>query len=127
MFIKKGVSMTLKECYIALSGNFDEALSRLMNERLMEKFLQKFLLDPSFSEIKDAFEIKDGEKAFRGAHTLKGVSANLAFTKLSASSSLLTETLRNTNGAIPEEAYPLYQEVEKDYKKVIDTISSYFA
>ena len=119
--------MTLKECYTALCGNYDEALSRLMNERLMERFLQKFLSDPSFNEIKDAFEIKDGEKAFRGAHTLKGVSANLAFTKLSASSSLLTETLRNTNGAIPEEAYPLYQEVEKDYKLVIDTISSYYA
>lgn len=127
MFIKKGVSMTLKECYIALSGNFDEALSRLMNERLMEKFLQKFLLDPSFSEIKDAFEIKDGEKAFRGAHTLKGVSANLAFTKLSTSSSLLTEALRNTNGVIPEEANELYKSVEEDYNLAINTISSYFA
>ena len=127
MFIKKGVSMTQKECYIALSGNFDEALSRLMNERLMEKFLQKFLLDPSFSEIKDAFEIKDGEKAFRGAHTLKGVSANLAFTKLSTSSSLLTEALRNTNGVIPEEANELYKSVEEDYNLAINTISSYFA
>ena len=119
--------MTLKECYIALSGNFDEALSRLMNERLMEKFLQKFLLDPSFSEIKDAFEIKDGEKAFRGAHTLKGVSANLAFTILSTSSSLLTEALRNTNGVIPEEANELYKSVEEDYNLAINTISSYFA
>ena len=119
--------MTLKECYIALSGNFDEALSRLMNERLMEKFLQKFLLDLSFSEIKDAFEIKDGEKAFRGAHTLKGVSANLAFTKLSTSSSLLTEALRNTNGVIPEEANELYKSVEEDYNLAINTISSYFA
>ena len=94
--------MTLKECYTALCGNYDEALSRLMNERLMERFLQKFLSDPSFNEIKDAFESKDGEKAFRGAHTLKGVSANLAFTKLSTSSSLLTEALRNTHGVIPE-------------------------
>ena len=52
--------MTLKECYTALCGNYDEALSRLMNERLMERFLQKFLSDPSFNEIKDAFESKDG-------------------------------------------------------------------
>ena len=48
--------MTLKECYATLCGNYDEALSRLMNERLMERFLQKFLSDPSFNEIKDAIE-----------------------------------------------------------------------
>ena len=119
--------MTLKECYTALCGNYDEALSRLMNERLMERFLQKFLSDPSFNEIKDAFESKDGEKAFIGAHTLKGVSANLAFTKLSTSSSLLTEALRNTNGVIPEEANELYKSVEEDYNLAINTISSYFA
>ena len=119
--------MTLKECYTALCGNYDEALSRLMNERLMERFLEKFLSDPSFNEIKDAFESKDGEKAFRGAHTLKGVSANLAFTKLSTSSSLLTESLRNTNGVIPDEAYGLYKSVEEDYNLIINTISSYFA
>ena len=119
--------MTLKECYTALCGNYDEALSRLMNERLMERFLQKFLSDPSFNEIKDAIENKDGDKAFRGAHTLKGVSANLAFTKLSTSSSLLTESLRNTNGVIPDEAYGLYKSVEEDYNLVINTISSYFA
>ena len=93
----------------------------------MERFLQKFLSDPSFNEIKDAIENKDGEKAFRGAHTLKGVSANLAFTKLSTSSSLLTESLRNTNGVIPDEAYGLYKSVEEDYNLVINTISSYFA
>ena len=52
--------MTLKECYATLCGNYDEALSRLMNERLMERFLQKFLSDPSFNEIKDAIENKDG-------------------------------------------------------------------
>ena len=57
---QKGMTMTLKECYTALCGNYDEALSRLMNERLMERFLQKFLSDPSFKEIKDAFDNKDG-------------------------------------------------------------------
>ena len=119
--------MTLKECYATLCGNYDEALSRLMNERLMERFIQKFLSDPSFKEIKDAFDNKDGEKAFRGAHTLKGVSANLAFTKLSTSSSLLTEALRNTHGVIPEEANELYKSVEEDYNLAINTIASYFA
>ena len=119
--------MTLRECYAQMGGEYNEAVSRLMNDKLIEKFIQKFLLDPSFSEIKDAFEIKDGEKAFRGAHTLKGVSANLAFTKLSTSSSLLTEALRNTNGVIPEEANELYKSVEEDYNLAINTISSYFA
>ena len=121
------MTMTLKECYTALCGNYDEALSRLMNERLMERFLQKFLSDPSFKEIKDAFDNKDGEKAFRGAHTLKGVSANLAFTKLSTSSSLLTEALRISNGVLPVEANELYKCVDEGYNLVFYIFCSYFA
>ncbi|MGN1189849.1 MAG: Hpt domain-containing protein [Candidatus Ornithospirochaeta sp.] len=119
--------MLLKDCYTQMGGNYDEAIKRLMNEKLMERFLQKFLADPSFNELKEAMTLKDGERAFRGAHTLKGVSANLALTQLCYSSSLLTETLRNSNGAIPESACLLLNTVERDYNLVINTIKAYFA
>lgn len=118
--------MTMSECYSLMRGDYSEALTRLMNEKLMERFLQKFLLDPSFGELKEAMANKDGEKAFRASHTLKGVSANLSLKKLYDSSSLLTETLRNSNGMIPEESYALFDTVSDDYNTVINTIKSYF-
>ncbi len=119
--------MTLRECYTQMGGNYDEAIKRLMNEKLMERFLQKFLTDPSFNELKEAIESGDLEKAFRGAHTLKGVSANLALTELTYSSSLLTEALRNANGSIPESSIILFISVKNDYNHVINTIKDYFA
>ena len=35
--------MTLQECYAALGGNYDDAISRLRSERLVTKFVVKFL------------------------------------------------------------------------------------
>ena len=39
--------MTLQECYTALGGNYDDAISRLRSERLVTKFVVKFLDDDS--------------------------------------------------------------------------------
>ena len=100
--------MTLRDCYAQMGGNYDDAVSRLMNESLMERFMKKFLSDPSFNDLKTAIDNNKREDAFRAAHTHKGVAANLAFTRLRDSSSLLTETLRHTTDLMPKEAYPLF-------------------
>ena len=71
--------MTIRECYEELGLDFDAVLSRLINERLVQKFALKFLDDPSFQNLKDALDSKDVETAFRAAHTLKGVCLNLGF------------------------------------------------
>ena len=63
--------MTLKECYDALGGNYEDTVRRLYNEKLVEKFLFKFEEDPSFENLKKALEEEDLEAAFRAAHTLK--------------------------------------------------------
>ena len=44
--------MTLKECYDALGGNYEDTVRRLYNEKLVEKFLFKFEEDPSFENLK---------------------------------------------------------------------------
>ena len=48
--------MTLKECYDALGGNYEDTVRRLYNEKLVEKFLFKFEEDPSFENLKKALE-----------------------------------------------------------------------
>lgn len=126
-YLSTGDHMTLNDCYTLMGGNYQEAKSRLMNDKLVERFIQKFLQDTSFQELEKAMEAKDGETAFRCAHTLKGVSANLSLSLLASSSSLLTEELRNKGGVIPEEAYRLFEEVKKDYSLTTETIKSYFA
>ena len=74
--------MTLKECYTAIEGDYNDVMSRLMTEKLVSKFVVKFLNDESYNQLVDFMKSENIEEAFRAAHTLKGVSQNLSFTKL---------------------------------------------
>lgn len=74
--------MTVKECYEQMGADYEDVLGRLRNEALIRKFAKKFLEDGSFQMLKDGLAKKDGEMAFRAAHTLKGVCQNLGFDNL---------------------------------------------
>lgn len=114
--------MTIEQCYQEMGGNYAEVCGRLPSQRLVEKFVRKFLDDQSYSELTAAMAAGDRDVAFRAAHTLKGVSANLSFTKLRASASELTELLRAPADGIPKEAAPLMEAVTRDYEATIDAI-----
>ena len=111
--------MSLKTCYEALGGNYDEALGRLMSERIMQKFVLKFLNEGSYDLLITALTEKDGEAAFRAAHTLKGVCLNLSFDKLRASSDALCEALRH---GWTDDALALAEPVKADYQQTVDAI-----
>ena len=115
--------MTLKECYAALNGDYDEAMGRLRSERLVQKFVLKFLNDGSYDLLCRSMEAGDMAEAFRGAHTIKGVCSNLAFNALLDSSSRLTEALRD--GAGGPETERLFQQVKADYTQTVQAIRTF--
>lgn len=104
--------MTLQECYAALGGDFDEVLGRLRSERLVQKFVLKFLDDGSYELLVTSMEAGNYEEAFRAAHTIKGICQNLSFHRLYESSSRLSDALRS--GFTPE-APALAEQVQADY------------
>ena len=116
--------MTIRECYGELGLDFDAVLSRLVNEKLVQKFALKFLDDPSFQNLKDALDSKDVETAFRAAHTLKGVCLNLGFDRLYEVSAELTETLRGHETAGTE---ALFAKAEEQYAALTDVLRRYEA
>ena len=65
------------------------------------------------------------EEAFRAAHTLKGVSANLGFSRLLASAGELTELLRAETETIPGRTADLLEEVKQDYELTVSVIRAY--
>lgn len=111
--------MTLQECYMALGGDYEDVSARLRSDRLVQKFILKFLEDGSFDLLCRSLEEKNYEEAFRAAHTIKGICQNLSFTALLASSSSLTEALRF--GRILE-AESLAAQVRQDYQKTLEAI-----
>lgn len=114
--------MTLQECYAAMGGNYDEVIGRLRSEKLVQKFVLKFLNDGSYQLLLDSLAAGDREEAFRAAHTIKGVCQNLSFTKLYASSAQLCEALRN--GFQPE-APALARQVSADYDQTVAAIRAF--
>lgn len=119
--------MTIEQCYEQLHGDYAQVIQRLPSPALVERFIGKFLDDGSFSELTSAMAAGQTEAAFRAAHTLKGVSANLGFEQLRQSSSAMTEFLRGKAEPVPAEALPLLEQVRRDYQMTVDAIRAYRA
>lgn len=114
--------MTIQECYAALGGSYDEVLGRLRSEKMIQKFVLKFLDDSSFGNLCTAMDAHEREEAFRAAHTMKGVCQNLSFTKLYQSSSALADALRHE--WLPE-ADTIAEDVKADYQCTTDAIRAF--
>lgn len=115
--------MTVKELYDQIGGDYDDIMSRMMKEDRVLKFAKMFLADDSFPKLKEAIENNDVDGAFRAAHTLKGITANLGFAKLNKIANEITEELRN--GKDFEKAKEMLPEVAAIYQIVIDGITNY--
>ena len=114
--------MTIEECYQELGGNYAEVCTRLPSPKLVQKFAGKFLEDQSYATLCGQMDANNRAEAFRAAHTLKGVCANLSFTRLFTSSAALTETLRPESSAIPAGAMRELEEVCRDYQTTVEAI-----
>ncbi len=114
--------MTLQECYAAMGGDYAGVSARLPSERLVRKFILKYLDDKSFDLLCTSMAEGNYEEAFRAAHTIKGMCLNLGFTALLDSSSRLSDALRH--GWTPE-ADPLLEQVRADHLTVTAAIRAF--
>lgn len=64
------------------------------NEALYMKFVGKFPADMNYQNLISSLEKGDMENLHACAHTLKGVSANLGFTRLSEACAAMVSQLR---------------------------------
>ena len=116
--------MQIEECYELFGGNYQDVKSRLMKDELIQRLVIKFLADPSYDHLAAAMKEKNYADAFRAVHTLKGVSQNLSFDRLSASAAAMTETLRKWESVPVDEALceQQWKQVSADYEAVTDVI-----
>ena len=113
--------MNVKEFYISINGDYQRALSIMMNDSLIERMITKFMSNNAYQDIVNAYENKDYASIFPLAHTFKGVAGNLALTELFEIAAIITEATRN--GATPnldkeiETLKERYQRLENSYQK----------
>ena len=113
--------MKIRECYEQMGADYDNVLSRLGSDAMVERFALKFLQEKTFDNLKEAIEKKDAEEAFRAAHTLKGICLNLGFDNLFTVSSELTEKLRPRTLEGSEE---LLQKVQEQYDITVQALQN---
>lgn len=119
--------MSVKDCYDAFGGSYETMRSRIPSDEIIARFVKKFLAEPSFENLRSAVESGDYEEAFKAAHALKGVSANLSFSRLTTSVSAMTELLRNSSEKLIDraECLALFQKVNGDYNDVTESIRKF--
>ena len=108
--------MTLDQFYRAVGGTAAEAAPRLGGADATRRFLRLFPLDDSFPQLSEALGRGDVQTAFRAAHTLKGVAANLGLERLRALASDMTECLRRGELSGAQERLA---ETEAAYRRVL--------
>jgi HPt (histidine-containing phosphotransfer) domain-containing protein len=115
--------MTIQEFYDETGGNYEDVKSRLLSDERICRFVFKFKDDKSMELLRSSLGKNDFNEAFRAAHTLKGVSQNLAFDRFYVSTNKLTEILREAR-CMPDDIDELVAVVEEDYKKIMDCIDA---
>ena len=113
--------MNVKEFYASINGDYQHALSIMMNDSLIERMIAKFMSNNSYQEMINAYDKKDYASLFPLAHSFKGVTGNLALTELYEISSAITEATRNGDTPnLDNEIKALkdsYQKLENSYQK----------
>lgn len=114
--------MTTEECYALIGGDYADALRRLRSDKWINDFLAMFLEDNSYNLLLKAIEAGDFDEAFRMAHTLKGICANLSLTSLFEPAQALTEALREEKRDI-EAAGSFLPKVKEEYQRAAEGIN----
>ena len=106
--------------------NVKEAMQRFMNnEQLWIKFLKKFKADSSYEKLVKSIEEKEWNKAFEAAHTLKGITGNLALSRLHDLVSRQTDYLRGEDNDF-EAAVGMMPEITEVYENVLKLIEEVY-
>lgn len=96
-------------------------------EDLYLKFLHRLWSDPNYNNLMQHLDEQNFEEAFKDAHTLKGVSANLGLDSVCQPVSEIVELLR---GKEKEEidiakVEEKRKQLETEYAKIIQIINEY--
>ena len=113
--------MDLKEFYTSINGDYEGVVSRLRSEKMVRKFVLKFLNDSSYDNLVKSLEENNYEEAFRASHTIKGICQNLSLDRLYESSNNLADLLRNKED-YSADLEPVLEKVKEDYQVTIDCI-----
>lgn len=121
--------MTVQELYGKIGGNYESAKRVMQLDKLIVKFIVKYLDDASCAQLCAAWDKRDGAGVFEGAHAMKGVCGSLGLDALGAQASAICEEFR-PGGARTMDDGELARRVDAlraDYERVIEGVRAFAA
>ncbi len=118
----------LKNQLLEYGALVEETIARFMgNEKLYEKFMLKFRDDKNYGKLKEHLESGDYAEAFKDAHTLKGVAANLGLQPMQGPLVRLNELLRSGQEADVDAAQAAGQmeELARQYERCLEILAKF--
>lgn len=107
--------MTIQEFYERINGDYADMRERIPADALIASFVKKFPQDGTYERLLRAVDAGDTNACFEAAHNLKGLAANLSFSKLYLAASALSEQLRTqkepANQALVQTVTDLYESI----------------
>lgn len=119
--------MTVQELYENIGASYESVKRILPSDRLVSKFVLKFLDDKSCQRLMDGRDNQDPSAMFEGAHALKGVCANLGMNELSQAASAIAEEFRpgKTPVMTQEELDRRLGEIRERYARTVEGIRQF--
>jgi len=111
--------MEIKEFYEMIGGDYEDAMTRLLNDDFAKRMLASFHGDKSFEGLVRAVENGDVKEAFAMSHALKGLCGNLGLGRLTEAAVLITEYFRAGDLDSGREYMPVLQ---KAYDEVTEKL-----
>lgn len=101
--------------------DLDKVMKRFLGkEELYLRFLKRFPEDGNFQRMQEQFQQGNLEEAFKAAHTLKGLAANLGLDSIIKSVYPITEKLR---AGLADGVTELMEEAGKEYQQIMEILS----
>ena len=121
--------MTIQELYEKIGGSYESAKKILPTDKMLAKFVQRFLTDKSAEKLLAAYESGDETGMFEGSHALKGVCANLGMLELSRLASEISEEYRpgTPKTMSPDELERHFTDLKALYETTVSGIQEFAA
>ena len=123
------MSMTIRELYDAIGGNYDQAVRVMKMDRLIDKYVRKLKNSRLDEALAEAGASMDAAKLFESAHAMKGVCSNLGLDALAAAADEITEEFRpgNPRRLSDEEVRARLDAIAERYRATAEGIARYEA
>lgn len=116
--------MKIAELYGKIGADYQDVQSRLGDDRIIERFIERFAQDKTFARLKTAFDANDEKEIYNEICAFLEVCRSLSLCILEETASVLMEAYRPENAQSRSEFHvaDLFDTLSEQYFRTVSAI-----